>query len=125
MLLNVEFEWDPDHLSNEPPLETPPIPITIDLVMKATSMMKSGKVAGSSGKVVELIKASCDTGATMTCDLLTAIICDGKVPTDWEQSFIVCLYKGKGDAMNRDNFHFLKLTNQAIMNIERGLLMVS
>ena len=23
-LLNVEFDWDPDHLSNEPPLERPP-----------------------------------------------------------------------------------------------------
>ena len=27
-LLNVKFYWDPDHLSNEPPLEGPPIPIT-------------------------------------------------------------------------------------------------
>ena len=33
-LLNVEFDWDPDHLSNEPPLEGPPIPITIDMVKK-------------------------------------------------------------------------------------------
>ena len=31
-LLNVEFDWDPDHLSNESPLEGPPIPITIDMV---------------------------------------------------------------------------------------------
>ena len=28
-LLNVEFDWDPDHLSDEPPVEGPPIPITI------------------------------------------------------------------------------------------------
>ena len=42
-LLNVEFDWDPDHLSNEPPLEGPPIPITIDMVKKAISKMKSGK----------------------------------------------------------------------------------
>ena len=27
-LLNVEFDWDPDHLSDEPPVEDPPIPIT-------------------------------------------------------------------------------------------------
>ena len=26
-LLNVEFDWDPDHLSNEPPLEGSPIPM--------------------------------------------------------------------------------------------------
>ena len=84
-LLNVEFDWDPDHLSNEPPLEGPPIPITIDMVKKAISKMKSGKVAGPSGIVVEKIKAACDTGATMIRDLATAIILDGKVPTDWEQ----------------------------------------
>ena len=53
-LHNVEFDWNPDHLSNEPPLEGPPIPITIDM-MKAISKMKSGKAAGPSGIVVEMI----------------------------------------------------------------------
>ena len=37
----------------------------------------------------------------MIHDLAAAIIRDGKVPSDWEQSFIVCLYKGKGDALER------------------------
>ena len=108
-LLNVEFDWDPDHLSNEPPLEGPPIPITIDMVKKAISKMKSGKTAGPSGIVVEMIKAAGDTGATMIRDLATVIIRDGKVPTDWEESFIVCLYKSKGDALDRGNYRGLKL----------------
>ena len=109
-LLNVEFDWDPDHLSNEPPLEGPPIPITIDMVKKAISKMK-----GPSGIVVEMIKAAGDTGATMIRDLATAIIRNGKVPTDWEESFIVCLYMGKGDALDRG----LKLTEQAMKILER------
>ena len=62
-LLNVEFDWDPDHLSNEQRLEGPPIPITIDMVKKAISKMKSVKAAGPSGIVVEMIKAAGDTGA--------------------------------------------------------------
>ena len=33
-LLNVEIDWDPDHLSNEPPVEGPPIPITSDVVLR-------------------------------------------------------------------------------------------
>ena len=33
ILLHVEFDWDLDHLSDEPPLEGPPIPITIDRSM--------------------------------------------------------------------------------------------
>ena len=104
-LLNVEFDWDPDHLSYEqPPLEGSPIPITIDIVKKAISKMKSGKAAGLSGIVVEMIKAAGDTCATMIYNLATAIICDGKVPADWEQSFIVCLYKGNGNALDRGNY---------------------
>ena len=76
-----------DHLSNEPPLEGPPIPITIYMVKKAISKMKSGKATGPSGIVVEMIKAAGDTGATMIRDLATVIIRDGKVPTDWEEKF--------------------------------------
>ena len=66
-LLNIEFDWDPDHLSNEPPLEGWPIPITIYMVKKAISKMKSGKAAGPSSIVVEMIKAAGETGATMIC----------------------------------------------------------
>ena len=34
-LLNVKFDWEPDHLSNIRPLEGRPIPITIGMVKKA------------------------------------------------------------------------------------------
>ena len=66
-----------------------------------------------------MIKTAGDTGATMIHELATAIIRDGKVPTDWEQSFIVCLYKGKGDALDRGNYRGLKLTEQAMKFLER------
>ena len=81
--------------------EGPPIPISIDRVKKAISKMKTGKIAGPSGIVVEMFRAAGDTGVSMICDLAAAIIRRGKVPSDWEQSFIVCLYKGKGDALER------------------------
>ena len=71
--------------------------------------MKTGKALGSSGIVVEMIRAASDTGASMICDLAAAIISDGKVPSYWAQSFIVRLYKGKGDAWERGNFLSLKL----------------
>ena len=107
-LLNVEFDGDPDHLSYQPPMEGPPIPITIDMIKKAISQMKAGKAPGPSGIVVEMIRTAGDMGA-MIRDLAVAIIRDGKVPLDWQQSFIVCLYKGKGDALERDNYRGLKL----------------
>ena len=118
-LLNVEFDWDPDHLSDEPPVEGPPIPITIDMVKKAISQMKVGKSQGPSGIVVEMIRAAADMGTSMIRDLAAAIIRDGKVPSDCEQSFIVCLYKGKGDALERGNYRGLKLTEQVMNVLER------
>ena len=81
--------------------------------------MKLGKAAGPSGIVVEMIKAAGDTSATMICHLATAIICDGKAPTDLEQSFIFCLYKGKGDDLDKSNYRGLKLTEQGMMVLER------
>ena len=75
-LLNAEFEWDPDHLSYQPPVEGPPIPITIDMVKKAISQMKADKAPGPSGIVVEMIPAAGDMGASMIRDLAVAIIRD-------------------------------------------------
>ena len=53
-LIDVEFDWDPDHLSDKPSVEGPPIPITIDICKKAISQMKAGKALGPSGIVVEM-----------------------------------------------------------------------
>ena len=36
-LLNVEFDWKPDYLSDEPPVEGPSIPITSDMVLRKLS----------------------------------------------------------------------------------------
>ena len=80
--------------------------------------MKSGKAAGSSGIVMEIIKAACDTCAPMIPNLATEIICDGKVPSDLEQTFIVCLFKGKGNTLDRGNYRGLKLAEQAMKILE-------
>ena len=113
-LLNIEFDWDPDHLSYQPPVKGPPIPITIDMVKEAISQMKAGRALGPSGIVVEMIRAAGDMGASMIRDLAAAVIRDGKVPSDSDQSFIVCLYKGKEDALERGNNYGLKLTEQVM-----------
>ena len=55
----------------------------------------------------------------MICDLAAAIIVDGKVPSNWEQSFIVSLYKGKGYALESGNYRCLKLTQQVMKVLER------
>ena len=82
--------------------------------------MKVGKAPGSSGIVVEMIRAaSGDTGASMIRDLTAAIIRNGKVPSDWEQSTSVCLYKGIGAALDTGNYCGFKLTEQVMKILER------
>ena len=84
-----------------------------------TDKMILGKAPGPSGIVVEMIQAAGDMGASMIRDLIAAIICNGKVPSVWEQSFIVWLYKGQGDALERGNYCGLKLTEQVMKIFER------
>ena len=66
-----------------------------------------------------MIQAAGDRGASMICDLAAAIIRDSKIPSDWEQSFIVCLYKSKGDALERGNYWGLELMEQVMKILER------
>ena len=61
----MEFEWDPEKLSDEPQLDVPSIPIIILMVKKVISKMKFSKAVGPSGVVVEMIRAAVDTVATM------------------------------------------------------------
>ena len=117
-LLNVEFDWDPDHLSYQSLVEGPPIPITTDMVKKAISQMKAGKSTGPirhsggddksgrwHGRLHDQWPRSCNHSWWQG--------------TLWEQSFIVCLYKGKGDALERGNYYGLKLTEQVMKILER------
>ena len=47
------------------------------------------------------------------------IISEGCIPTDWQESFNVNLYKGKGDALNRGNYRGLKLIAQVMKVLGR------
>ena len=58
------------------------------MVKKVISKLKFGKAAGPSGVVVKMVRPAGDTGANMIRNLAIAINRDGKVPADWEQSFI-------------------------------------
>ena len=118
-LLNVEFPWDENALPEAPPVLGPPPPITDKMVTKALGKMKSGKAAGPSGIIVEMLKAAGNTGIIFLRELITSVMIHGKIPADWEMSFILNLYKGKGDALNRGNYRGLKLTEHVMKVMER------
>ena len=107
--INVEFPWNPEDLSEESPVEGPSEPITLEMITKAITKMASGKTAGPSGIVAEMLKPVGEAGAEEVRDLVENIILEGCIPTDWQESFIVNLYKGKEDALNRGNYRGLQL----------------
>ena len=59
------------------------------MVIVALGKMKSGKAAGPSGIIVEMLKAAGDTGITFLRELITCVVTHGKIPEDWEKSFIL------------------------------------
>ena len=117
-LLNVEFPWDEDALPAALPVEGPPPPITDEMVIKALGRMKSGKAAGPSGIIVEMLKAAGSKAIEFLRELITSVVKHGKIPEDWEMSYILNLFKGKGDALDRGNYRGLKLTEHVMKVME-------
>ena len=114
-LLNEEFSWNPKDLTADP-VVGPPVHIDVEMVVKAITKMKTGKAAGPSGIVAEMLKASGDTGARLVADLANDMVRNGVIPSDWEDSFVINIYKGKGDALERGNY---KLLDHVMKGIER------
>ena len=81
--------------------------------------MKCGKAAGTSLIIVEMLKASGVKGAQQICDLIDDIINFGKIPTEWEESIIMSLRKGKGVTLEWGNYRGLKLLDQAMKVLDR------
>ena len=98
-LLNVEFEWESDLLPEVTPVEGPPPPVTKFLIRKALRKMKCGKAAGPSGIIEEMLKAVGEVGIELLTELTEVVYSNDVIPMDWQESFVLNLYKGKGDAL--------------------------
>ena len=57
------------------------------------------------------MKALGDEGIGLLRMLNEAIFVSGYFPKEWEESYIINLYKGKGIALDRGNYRGLKLTD--------------
>lgn len=118
-LLNVEFAWLENDLSPAVPVQGPPLLITQQMVDKSIKKMKSGKAPGPTGIVAEMLLASSDICSELIADLANAIIRDGEMPDQWNGSYIISLFKGKGEALDRSNYRGLKLTEHVLKVLER------
>ena len=89
------------------------------------SKMTSGKAAEPSGIAAEMLKPVGEAGAIKVHDLIEENISEGCLQTDWQESYIVNLFQGKGNALNRGNYRVLKLIEQVIkvlVSLVEGLI---
>ena len=77
-------------------------------VKSAITKTKSGKAAGPSGVVAEMLRAFGDVGVQWVTDFCNKIVQEGKIPSDWRKSWIVKVYKGKGDTLECGSYQGIK-----------------
>ena len=81
--------------------------------------MKLRKSPGPSNVIAEMLKASPDQCSELLADLINATVKEGKVPEEWNNIYIMSLFKGKGSALDSGNYRRLKLTDQVLNVVER------
>ena len=52
-------------------------------------------------------------------DLFNAIVKEGSIPADWKKSWMVSVYKGKGDALDCVSYRGIRLLDQMMKVFER------
>jgi hypothetical protein len=81
---------------------------SLEEVRKCLTKLKSGKAAGSSGIVAEMLKAGGQLVAEKLWKFFIKVWDEVEVPKDWENGIIMPLFK-KGDRMDLDNYRGITL----------------
>ena len=66
-----------------------------------------------------MLKAAGEDGTRWMTELCNAVVRDGKIPEDWSRSWLVNVYKGKGDALECGSYRGIKLVEHAMKILER------
>ena len=98
-LSNEEFPWNRDTLTEVNAVSGPSEKISFEEVKAAVKKMRSNKAAGPSGVVADMLKAAGDAGSVWVTDVCNSVVKEGRIPDDWCKSWMVNVYKGKGDAL--------------------------
>src|SRR6266516_668899 len=125
-LLNEEFDWNKDSIGSSDEMNKVVTPvdervISVDEVRLAIAKAKSGKAAGPSGVAVDMLKAAGEAGVRWVTDICNEVVSGGVVPLDWKRSWMVNVYKGKGNALECSSYRGIKLLEHVLKVLERVL----
>ena len=87
--------------------------------MRALAKMKNGKAVGPDGIPAEAWKALGEEGIDLLWDLFEKIYEQEEIPDEWRKSFIVPIFKGKGDIQDCNNYRGIKLMSHTMKIWER------
>ena len=85
----------------------------------AVKRMKSNKASGPTGVVADMIKAAGEFGLVWLQEVFNMVLKEGRIPNDWSKSWMVSVYKGKGDAFDCGSFRGIKLLKHVMKLFER------
>jgi len=118
-LSNEEFPWNKETLTMADATSGPCEKFTVAEVNAAIKKMKNNKAAGPSGVISDMIKAAGEAGTIWITDLCNSIVSEGKIPEDWCTSWMVNVYKGKGDALECGSYRGIRLLEHVMKILER------
>ena len=87
------------------------------MICKAISQTKKGKATGPSGVALEIILAS-QQHIPPHLTKLANNVTEGKIPNDWNLSFIINCFKGNDDPLVTGNYYKLKLLDHIMKIVE-------
>ena len=116
---NEEFLWNSESIKEVGIVSGPCEKLSFDEVNKAIIKMKSNKASGPSGVAADMIKAAGVPGAEWVTDVCNAVVRDGRIPEDWSKSWLMNVYKGKGDALECGSYRGIKLLEHVMKILER------
>ena len=77
-----------------------------------------GKAASTSGIITKMLQAAGDDGVELARQLTKAVFSCSVIPSDWEESFSLNLYKDSGEALDHGNYRGLKLRDHVMKLLE-------
>src|SRR5580692_2303355 len=68
-----------------------------------------------------MLNAAGEVAEQRVTRIFNGIIREGKIPSDWKKSWLVNIYKGKGDVMECGSYRGINLLDQVMKVLERVL----
>src|SRR6059036_14178 len=123
-LLNEEFDWNKDSIgsiggTDKVEASVDEREISVSEVRLAIAKAKSGKAAGPSGVAADMLKAAGEAGVKWVTDICNEVVRSGVVPVDWRRSWMVNVYKGKGNALECSSYRGIKLLEHVLKILEK------